>query len=652
MADAKKRMECEKPRNAASDGVQASVNSSVVSSPTPSTSSQMAGTSGYPVKPGFVSALDSGVNTIMDSAERVAAAMDVGTRRLNAIDCSDALYEYIMAKLPPVCTSLLNGGKSFMNNATNFAHGITSGASIGNLIRTPDFVKNVCSFIEMWGGTIDGWLDVVAKAAIVLFKKIDAARERLEDATLDFTEAVRNCVLDVINAIQDKLNGLLNFSMAINWDDLGKYMNQCPCLAKVIATLTGCTKDADGNSTDGRPWAVIACIKDKFSFLNVEDLKFGLDTMITKYIKNFINKVFNLIDSWVVYVYRLLIRPLRSLIKAYAKLLTKKMNVNAFIDMVGPFECFFVYTKEYDHGSSYYGMSAVDMIKTYKGWVSCLEIACPNLSEKIKNRTKQLYKDLRLEDKYWRRAMEADIYTCCLAIELDAPTARESVLRQLYKENPWDTLMSWIRKAKNKDDKVSQAEEDAEKYDESRPFTFTDFHGSEMPVQSPVKESVTFTYSSDTENEVQTGPLKISSDEEESLKMILDSMFSQKDDSYYVEHMYQLIRFTNKYATSKGYVEFASGKLDGIESLTGDYSQTDTGMNESSSRSPYYVDDPTGYATADGSVTTPALVATYDIKNDFDPARSDKISLYKFTPKGRDEALSDYYARMYSSATA
>lgn len=650
-AASNKKMDCEKPRNAASAGMQASVNSAVVSTPTANTSSQLAGDSSYPLKPSFLTGIDGIANTITGGIEKAASAMDATTKRINNVDCSDMLYEYIMSKLPPFTATLINGASKGLDKAANFAHGITSGASIGNLIRKPDFVKNVCTFIEMWGGTIDGWLDVIVKAAFALFNKIDAARERLENATLDFTEAVRNCVLDVINAIQDKLNGLLNFTMAINWDDLGKYMAKCPCLANVIAYLTGCTEDADGNPTKGRPWAIIACINEKFSFLNVDDLKFGLDTMITKYVKNFINGLFNLIEAWIVYVYDLVIKPFRFLMKKYVELLTKKMNVDKFIDTVGPFECFFVYTEEYQNGKKYYGMSAIDMIKTYKGWIGCLEIACPNLSEKIKNRTKQMYKDLRLEDKYWRRAMEADIYTCCLATELDAPTARESVLRQLYFENPWDWLLSLFKKAKNKDDNTSEADAEAEEYDVSRPFTFADLHPSEgSSLGGSIKDAINFTYSVETENEVMAGPKKISKFEENTLKSIVGSMSSQTDDNYYVEHMYQLVRFSNNYATSEAYIQYVSDKLDSIESLSGNYSSSDNGMNNSSVRQPYYVDNPTGYPTADGSVSTPAIVATYTVPSDFDQTRSEKISYFQFTPQASGETLANYYARMYQSA--
>ena len=645
-----KKMDCEKPRNVASAGMQSSMNSAIVSSPTANTSSQIAGNIDSSLKPSFITTADGLVSNVTGGIEKAASAIEATTRRINHVDCSSMLYDYIMSKLPPFTAMIFAGIKM----GAGMANSVTSGSVVNDTIRKPEFVKKICSSIEMWGGTIEGWIDVIVKSVFALFNKIDAARERFEEATLDFTEAVRNCVLDVINGVEDTLDNLLNFTMAINWDDLGKYMAKCPCLANVIAFLTGCTEDDDGNSTKGRPWAIIECVQKKYSFLNVNNLKFGLDSLINKYVKKFINGLFNLIEAWIVFVFNLLIKPFRFLLKKYVQLLTKKINVDKFIDSVGPFECLFVYTEEYSKGKKFYGMSVIDMIKTYKGWAGCLEIMCPNLSEKIKNRTKQMYKDLRLEDKYWRRAMEADIYTCCLAAELDAPTARESVLRQLYFQNPWDWLMSLFRKAKNKDDNTTEAQAEAETFDDNRPFTFADFHQDEdssmSPLNGSIKDAINFTYAVETENEVMAGPKKISTFEENTLKSIVGSMSSQKDDTYYIEHMYQLVRFSNNYATTESYIQYVSDKLDLIESLSGDYSSSENGMNHSNVRSPYYADNPTGYPTADGAISEPALVATYDVPNDFDKERSEKISLFQFTPQAQGESLANYYERMYQSA--
>lgn len=622
-----------------------STNATTVSDRTPTNSSTQT------PSPSFMTSIDGAVNTFTGAVEQVASAIDTGTRQLNAVDCSDMLFDFIKDHVP------LFGVASYgLDKVQNAMNGITSGASISKLIQEPDFVKNICTFIENWGGMIDGWLDIAVKTAFALYNKIDAARTRLEDATLSLTEAVRHCILDVFNAIRDKLFDTINFTISINWDDLLRHMHECPCLCKIIANLTGCTKDEYGRDITTNAPAVKYCLEQKFSLLTPVGLSIAVDNLLTKYVRKYIDMVFNYLESWIVYVFNFLIKPLRFLIKKYADLLRAKMNVDAFIKGLGPFECLFVYSEEESGNGTYYGMSVIDMINTYRGWIKCLEMACPALSEKIKNKTKQLYKDLRLDDKYWRRAMEADIYTCCIAADLDGMTPRESVLRQLYSESPWDVLMSLFKKSKNKDDNTTPEEEEYEDYEDSRPITAADMMPTaENTEPSPVADAVKFAYTPETENDVNVGTKKITSNEEEILMKVGDSMLAGgKYDPYYVEKMYQLIRFSNKYATSKNYIAHMRELLDNINKPGSDFSNFEGGVRSTviQGRQPDILSDPTGYPTAD-SPNIPYLARpNYVIPDDFDKARSEKLSKYKFTARKPNETLDAYYGRMYRAALA
>lgn len=633
---------CAKIENIAEQG--STTNGAVVSEQTATTSSQQSENTAK----NWMTKLDSGVNKFSDAVEEVASAMDTGTRQLNAVDCSDMLFDFLKEKVPFFGTA-----NSLIDKGTNFMNGLSTGASIGKLIQEPDFVKNICSFIENWGGMIDGWIDIGVKAAIVLFNKIDAARERLENATLDFTEAVRHCVLDVFNAMRDKIMKTINLSISINWDDLIKHMYNCPCLCKIIANLTGCTEDDAGNDITTNPAAVKYCLEQKFSLLTPVGLSVAVDNLLTKYVKKYINLVFNYLESWIVYIYNVIMKPFRSLLKKYVNLLRKKLNVDAFIKGLGPFECLFVYTTEYDDGDKYYGMSIIDMINTYRGWIGCLQMACPALSEKIKNRTKQLYKDLRLDDKYWRRAMEADIYTCCLAVDLDGMTPRESVLRKLYGESPWDWLMSLFRKEKNKDDETSPEDEEAEEYELSRPITAADMMpNSENQGPSKISDAIKFVYAPESENDVNVGTKKISSGDENILMTVGDSMVAgSKTDQFYVERFYQLVRFGNKYATSKDYVSHMRENMDNIEKLSGNFdSNTECSIPSTTNRPPDTLNDMTGLPTVDNPDAAQPVEPTYSIPDDFDNVRTQKIAGYVFTAQYPNESLEDYYKRMYQAA--
>ena len=619
-------------------------NGAVVSDKTPASSSQQSG------EKSFITRVDGAVNTFAGAVEEVARAMDVGTGQLNAVDCSDMLFDFIKEHVPFFTTA-----NSILNGATGFMQQVSSGAAISKLIQEPEFTKSICGFVENWGGMIDGWLDVIVKASFALFNKIDAARERLENATLDFTEAVRNCVLDVFNAIRDKIFQTINMSLSINWDSLLNYMNDCPCLCVIIANLTGCTKDDAGTDITRNPAAIKYCLEQKYKLLTPVGLSVAIDNLLTRYVRKYIDLVFNYIESWIVYIYNLVIKPFRSLLKKYVELLRKKIDVTAFIGGLGPFECLFVYTKEYEGGKEFLGMSAIDMINTYRGWYGCLHFACPALSEKIKNRVKELYKDLRLDDKYWRRAMEMDIYSCCLAADLDGMDARESALRELYSESPWDILMALFRKNRNKGDDVSQEEEEADEYDLDRPVTAADMMpGSDNQEPSKISDAVNFAYAPETENGVNVGTKKITSGDEKILQDIGDSMVAgSKFDQFYIERFYQLVRFGNEYATSRDYVSHMEEDMAELERPGANFNNNVrfTLGSDYIGRQPDFLSDPTGLPTEDNPDIKHVEV-TYYIPSEFNKERSDKISGFKFTPRDENESLDGYYRRMFYASLA
>ena len=124
-----------------------------------------------------------------------------------------------------------------------------------------------------------------------------------------------------------------------------------------------------------------------------------------------------------------------------------------------------------------------------------------------------------------------------------------------------------------------------------------------------------------------------------------DSMVAgSKDDAYYVEKYYQLIRFTNKYATTKNFVNHMSLNMDNIEAPSADFSSNNVVAREDNNigRNPDLPD------VTEGETVYP----TYSIPNDFDKERTEKISNYRFTARLSEEPLDVYYARMYRAALA
>ena len=84
---------CAKLENIAAPG--GTDKGAVVSDKTPTNSS----TQSAP-KPSFMTSIDSAINTFTGAVEEVASAIDVGTRKLNAVDCSDMLFDFIKENVP------------------------------------------------------------------------------------------------------------------------------------------------------------------------------------------------------------------------------------------------------------------------------------------------------------------------------------------------------------------------------------------------------------------------------------------------------------------------------------------------------------------------------------------------------------------------
>lgn len=613
-------------------GTGRATSSAATSSKTPSTSSKQSATTTTKNRNS-----DGIMSSFSDAVESAASSIDKTTAQINAVDCSDKLYDYIQEHVPAFATAM-----NFVDMVSgNHTLSVDFSLDVASLVGSTDFGKTVCAMLQKFFGSLTGMLDIALKSAFVLFKRIDAARERLENATLSFTAAIRTCVLDVINAITDKLFASFKLELNLDWDAMLDLMLKCPCITKIIAKLIHCDKDANGRDISNDPYAVLDCVKSSAIFANPLELNVAVGGVIGKFLRSMINKIFGKIEAWIKYVFKFLIKPFRKLIKAYAKLLTKKINVDVLIKTVGVYRCFFSYTEEYKHGKKYYGMSVIDILNTFKIWIGCLELICSNFTEKVKNYVKQMYKDLRLDDKYWRRAQEADIYNMCIAAELDSSVSRDSVLRSLYGNDPWDDLMSMFKKAKNNDDKTSDDKQLALDFDLSQAFDLDTLSGSAEP--SAISQAISFTSAPESENEVVSGIKPITSREEDALKRMGTTLSTETGDPYYTEHFYQLIRFGNNYATSNEYLLHMNAALEQTEHLTGNFNESSNStLNNSGRRQPDFTSDPMGHDNP--------VLPTYEVKSDFNEARYEKIASAKFGEQGKNESLVDYYVRMYNTA--
>lgn len=577
--------------------------------------------------------LDSFASAVENSAP--VNAINGATNKINSVDCGDVVYQFMVDNVPyfKQAVNLLNKGVNFMN-------GLSTGISLSTTMAGSDFVQKICDMLSKIFGTIDGYVEITTKAAFVVFKRIDAMLERLENTLMNLTEAVKNCILDVFRDLAAYLKKALNLGLNIDWSSLISLMQDCPCVARVIAALTGCQEDDAGNNIRNNPAAIVLCIQDKFPFLTPVNLTTAVDAVYNDYIKRYIEMAFGYIESWIAYVYNKMIKPFRCLMKKYAEMLLYKVDVTGFINSLGSFSCFLVYSEEYKKGKKFYGMSIIDMINTYRQWIPCFQHACPSFSEKVKTRSQEIYKDLRLDDKYWRSAYAIDIYMMCINAPLEGLSPRDSTLRSMYPESPIDLINSWFKSSKNNkkeaDGEVSGMDNAVASVEEMEAYQKQ--NSGRLPPNSPdpLSNIVALDGKIDTENSPNQGDDAIDINAENAIVAMMENMHAAGE-AYYVEKFYQLIRLMGSYSTSSKFIDKANELLSTIEAVdttyryTGDYMQLDSG------RSDVDFDDP-------------ETVASYTLEDDYDEKRVARLSsptaFAGYTEKrGTRQA---HYARRYS----
>ena len=574
------------------------------------------------------------VDEFFDIFNSTSSAIQKAATDLYAYDCSDHLYDWITDLCPWLKSglSVLDSGKKCMNS-------FSSGVKLKDFMSTNTVMKGICNTIASFYGTLIGWLEISTKAAFVLFDKIDAARKKLEKAMKRITNATLACLLDIYDAIDRYLQNTIELSLAVDWNDLIKFMEKCPCVSRFVAYLTGCDRDRYGNSISGNPTEIVACLREKFSFLDGATLATGLSRLMEKYIRRYLVLFFDFIKFGIDFIFSMIIAPFRRLIKQYADFLRKKWDVDVLISgaKTSHLDCLFVYTTEYDGDRSYYGMSILDMITTLKRMVPCLEYGCRGLSDTIRNKIKKLNEDLRLTDDFWNRAFEADLYMCCIAA--DGNTAYTmSELRDMW-DSLWDRLISKTQKAsviveENRQGATMGSIADA--INEVRQENGVE--PSDSNFSDPYLEAATFSTGPEMENNIVNGDEPVSQRDEDLLVKVAESIVQGVgSDEYFNEKWYQYLRF-------KATKRFSDGAMDNLGELRDRLVESYKHSNAQSA----YPPGPTGRQPLE--IDDDERPPNYSVPSDYDGQRVEAILTSTWDKMGADETLDDYYARMYSKA--
>lgn len=582
-----------------------------------------------------------GGGDFLDSVIKAAGSIDSTAASIYNYDCSDHLVEWMQS----VCPALRTVG-GMIDNVVNTLNSISTGVKIGDLVQNNSTVQKICDVITTMFGTVNSWLELISKLAFALFDKIDAARQRMQSALESLTDSVLHCILDVYDMIEQYLSGMLNISLNFDWGSLEQFLRTCPCICRFVAFVTGCDRDSDGSSISDDPDKVIRCIRNKLWFIDGLNLSTGLASIMDTYIKKYIVIFFDAVSLAIETVFTLFIAPFRWLIKKYADLLRKKLDVSFMVYPLkfAHMDCLLLYTKGKVLGKTVYRMSVLDMMSTMKMWVNCLEYPCPALSERIKNKVKKFNEDMRLTGDFWNRAFECDIYQCCMRADAvgNSPFSLKELGAMWY--DLYDRLRACNRRAKNKVDfaKVSYGLNGTGGFawntDMMRNTSY-----DVTPVESgievdPVRMAAEFSDSPERENDINVGEYPLSKHEDETIRGIgLSIAAGCKEDSYFTEKWYQYLRFAGFYAISNNTVSALQEVRGNASGLSADFGGGyETNFPAVTAREPVYLD-------------TEERGANYWVDSDYDADRVARIQDMKWGPQRENETLVGYYARMYAS---
>lgn len=474
------------------------------------------------------------LNSFTEAVEKTANSINDVTSKLEATNCTKVVLDWCRDTMGINAYAAVG----MMSNLNYSFHQYNNFNIPVNLDGALTLSKSLCQTIGTWIAWIQGTIDIATKAAFVLFAKIDAARLRLEEALLNFNDAVFKCITDLLSDL--KISASLDvgvgasISLGFKWEELYDIMVDCPCFCRAIACVTGCNR-ADGNDISRDPDLVLDCLKKKFP-LSL-GISAGIGGAITGSLNDllydFLYKLYISIKEAIEMTFDMLMKPLRALIKAYADLLTQKFDVSGFIKMIGNFECFFIYSLEYKNNKEFYGMSIIDMINTFKSWTVCFSHLCPGLIQDIEGKIKEINENLRLNDVFWQGAFEADLYDMCIATKLGYDSFSDYEFRKIYQDNPktqFDSLLSQLE--------ASGIKEVCENHRKTS--------AANTPTTA-VDEAIQFRTAPDRENEVNVGDKPITKAEQKKCISISHNLVDKTVSPYFTEKYYQLLRMLADY---------------------------------------------------------------------------------------------------------
>lgn len=602
-------------------------------SSTTSTYAYPSGTGTYIDSPmkgnGDVRFSNSYADAVSNSITQYANTINGLTLKLNSTNCTEEVMEFFKKQFP-VATTMLTQGYDWTSNNLNVQSGINK---LGNSLKGGNLEKlteQFCDTVTNMFRTLIFYLDVATKAAVVIFKKIDALRKKIEKALLEFTAAVRDCLVSVIidakNAINKVITNVLDFDVVLD------LMEHCPCITKIIASMFNCKKDDNGNKLTTAS-EVLNCVINKFR-LEPSKIINAVNNFIDNTMLDTLNKGFNLLDEFIKNTMELLMTPFRELIRLYSKFLTQKINMTIIIRAIEPADCLLIYTKEHDaSGSSYLGMSIIDMINTLKSWANCFEFACSSFVDDVSNKIKELNESLRLDDRYWRDVMSIDLYQSAIGAKVQSNQPRPAMIREIFTKN----------QGKGKDVFIGII--DAFK----QVGSITVDVGWKNKDLGNIAQAIKFKDGPDNEGEAAQSNNNVNAEpfttSIESYIMSIESNLCNDSDPYFVERFYELLAWLAAYKKSGTHIKH-------IDTLLNEQHIQDSSFLNNPISTSYEVKGDRVYFKGNVEAELPIITPSYEVTDDYDATIINKIHSYDTPTRKDNETLRAYYSRWFNGAIA
>jgi hypothetical protein len=344
-----------------------------------------------PYNPTSLSYLESAVNNIrnVDCIQNVKNFVGVG--KGGYVDSAAAIYNNYLKGIV---------GEKFLQDI-----GQLVGYQDSSFTMKDRIIRLICVNVSSWFQVLSALIEQVLKIVPTIFDKIDKLLNKAMRLLAELSSIISQCLLQVLSNLKNLAKNLI--TGLLDLESLRNAMAECPCILHMVAKLFGCP---DSYTAD----EVISCLTEKFNDLVGPILK-AIEKGFQVIVK-MIEGIFERLNATIKKIMDSIFAVLRSLMRQYCKLLSKKMNVDPIVKIAKSFnmECLLVYTQENGPlGTKYYGMNVYDIMNTFTIWGNCITDICDLLGPNIRLQMKQYTEKLRLNIQFWDNPLTADLFTVC-----------------------------------------------------------------------------------------------------------------------------------------------------------------------------------------------------------------------------------------------